>query len=125
MSRGPIRNVSQWAWRLGQTMDAIRTGPPPWLDDELRHFEDTRDEYQRCRARWLRVPGGRALHAVFDDDTAAVCGLAPDRWQARVDGYTAMWLGHHRLCQQRAGAVEAERLSALFRRQREEVEDVG
>lgn len=123
MSRAPIRNGSQFAWRLGQTLGATRTGTPGWLEDELRHFETTREEYRACHPRWVRVPGGRALHAVFDGGGAAVCGLGPARWQ-RPDSRTAVRLRHHRLCQQRAGAFTGERLADLFRRQREEIGDV-
>lgn len=123
MSRGPLRNPGQFAWRIGQGLYSTPVPRPPELDEQLHHFEYTRAEYWACHPRWVKVPGGRALHAVMDGGDTSLCGLQTDRWRA-PGRYDELAARHHHHCRQQAAVATAERLSALFRRQREEVGDV-
>lgn len=128
MSRGPIRNGGQFAWQLGRSMDAVRTPRPEWLDEQALHFEVTRQEYLACHPRWLRVPGGRAAHALMEGAQVPLCGVVPRRTDGTVSPWRAVGPGsvlrlhHHRRCQRLAAQVTAQRLSELFWRQREEIE---
>ena len=71
-------------------MDRIAPEPAavgdPW---GLAAFERSRREWSAARPRWLRVPGGRALHAVIDGEQVPICGVVP----LRADGTVSPWRG--------------------------------
>lgn len=124
---GPIRNGAQYVWQLGQSMDALRARlDRQGLDAQALHFGQTRAEYTACHPVWRRVPGGRAAHAFYDGADTPLCGVDP----VRASGERPRWLDarprdrflRHHECERLAATATGERLSALFRRQREEVE---
>ena len=65
-------------------MDAVAPEPDPW---GLMAFERSRRAWSAGRPQWVRVPGGRAVHAMVDGDPAPVCGVVP----VRADGTVSPW----------------------------------
>lgn len=59
----------------------------PALDEQAASFARSRREWSAARPRWLRVPGGRVLHAMVDGETVPICGVVP----VRADGTVSPW----------------------------------